>query len=166
MGDARPEAGEGIAAPRPTARPLVPAVVLALAVGFVAVRLLLWLTSVAERSDIGGNGWSLSDNGALIVPWLGLPAVLVGGWVALAAWFAREPGWWAAGLAAGLAVVVLPVAGLLALSDVGVVAALLVCLLIIARTLVAAVRAGAGGRLAAACLALLVGAFAGIAPLG
>lgn len=49
-------------------------------VGGVGAGLGLWLlTILIESSDLSGDGWSLAGNGALIVPFLGVPAVLVAG---------------------------------------------------------------------------------------
>jgi hypothetical protein len=46
--------------------------------------LLLWLLTIAaSRSRISGNGWSLSGNGALIVPFGIGPALIAGGWAAI-----------------------------------------------------------------------------------
>src|ERR1700674_4917683 len=45
---------------------------------------LLWLlTYVLTRSRISGDGWSLSGNGALIIPFGVGPAVVAGGWAAI-----------------------------------------------------------------------------------
>ena len=60
------------------------------------------MTDALSRGEIGGANWSLSGNGALVVPVAGVPAVLVGGWTALARWRVRDRRWTAAGLAAGL----------------------------------------------------------------
>jgi hypothetical protein len=63
----------------------LPAVV---ALGGIALLGGLLVVAVAEplsRSEIGGPGWSLRGNGALIVPFAGGPAILGGRWGALAA---------------------------------------------------------------------------------
>jgi len=60
------------------------------------------MTDALSRGEIGGANWSLSGNGALVVPVAGVPGVLVGGWTALARWRVRDRRWTAAGLAAGL----------------------------------------------------------------
>jgi len=60
------------------------------------------VTDALSRSEICGANWSLSGNGALVVPVAGVPGVLVGGWTALARWRVRDRRWTAAGLTAGL----------------------------------------------------------------
>src|SRR5436305_5054459 len=62
-------------------------------VGLLAGLLIAWLTLWLSTSDLGGPGWSLRGNGALVVEFSAAPAVLAGGWVA----FGR--GWRAAVLA-------------------------------------------------------------------
>jgi hypothetical protein len=59
---------------------------------------LLWLLTLAlSKSDVGGDGWSLRGNGALIVPALGLPLLLlIGEWRVLRAGGGAER--WAAAL--------------------------------------------------------------------
>ena len=50
----------------------------------VVAGVLLWiLTIVLSRSNISGNGWALSGNGALIIPFGIGPAVVAGGWTAI-----------------------------------------------------------------------------------
>lgn len=44
------------------------------------------VTDALSRTDIGGAGWTLRGNGALVVPFSLVPALLAGGWVALARW--------------------------------------------------------------------------------
>jgi len=50
----------------------------------VIAGILLWiLTIVLSRSRLSGNGWALSGNGALIIPFGIGPAVVAGGWAAI-----------------------------------------------------------------------------------
>src|ERR671932_1689019 len=53
--------------------------------GLLAGLLVYALTTAASQSDIGGPGWSLRGNGALIVLFGLLPSLLAAGWVWLAA---------------------------------------------------------------------------------
>ena len=58
-------------------------------------------TDLISRTSVGGPGWSLSGNGALVVLFSGVPAVLAGGWAALARWRQRDYRWGRAGMAVG-----------------------------------------------------------------
>jgi hypothetical protein len=50
----------------------------------VIAGVLLWaLTIVLSRSQLSGNGWALSGNGALVIPFGIGPAVVAGGWAAI-----------------------------------------------------------------------------------
>src|SRR5947199_9772423 len=50
----------------------------------VIAGVLRWvLTIVLSRSNISGNGWALSGNGALIIPFGVGPAVVAGGWTSI-----------------------------------------------------------------------------------
>jgi hypothetical protein len=62
-----------------------PILAITAAVGLLAGLLVFALTTAASQSDIGGPGWSLRGNGALIVPFGLLPSLLAAGWVWLAA---------------------------------------------------------------------------------
>lgn len=79
-------------------RLLLPAIIGGLVAG-VGIDLL---TGAVGASDIGGDGWSLRGNGALVVLFAGGTAVLAGGWTALALHAGKEPGWLAMGIGAGL----------------------------------------------------------------
>jgi hypothetical protein len=57
---------------------------LTLLLGLIAGALLGLATLGLSTTDIGGPGWSLRGNGALIVEFAGGPALLAGGWVLLA----------------------------------------------------------------------------------
>jgi hypothetical protein len=60
-------------------------------------------TDAVSRAGWAGAAWSLGGNGALVVPFSGMPAIAAGGWVALALWRVRHPRWATGALAAGLA---------------------------------------------------------------
>jgi hypothetical protein len=60
-----------------------PTLGLTVALGVVGGALLGWATLALSNTDIGGPGWSLRGNGALIVEFAGGPALLAGGWVLL-----------------------------------------------------------------------------------
>jgi len=76
-----------------------------LGVGVGAV--LALLADAASMSDIGGPGWSLRGNGALVVPLAGGTAALAAGWVALAYWRTAKRGILVGGLIAGMVTLVL-----------------------------------------------------------
>lgn len=52
--------------------------------GGLAGAALWWATDWLSQSDVGGPGWSLRGNGAIIVPVIGFPLLLAAGWAALA----------------------------------------------------------------------------------
>ena len=62
---------------------------LTVGLGLVGGALLSWATLALSNTDIGGPGWSLRGNGALIVEFAGGPALLAGGWVLLTRGHAR-----------------------------------------------------------------------------
>jgi hypothetical protein len=87
----------------------VPRVVATLAVALLGGAALWLLTLALSKSDVGGDGWSLRGNGALIVPALGLPLLLlIGEWRVLRS---GGSGW--ARLAAALALPIVLLAGLI-----------------------------------------------------
>jgi hypothetical protein len=53
----------------------------AIGVGLAGGALLGWATLVLSNTDIGGPGWSLRGNGALIVEFAGGPTLLAGVWL-------------------------------------------------------------------------------------
>jgi hypothetical protein len=107
-----------VSAPAPAAGPaglLSWTVVLAL-LGGALLDILALLVAEAGPS---GDGWSLRGNGALVVP-LGVgPAVLGGGWTALALHAGRRPQWAVLGVAAGLVGAVLALAQVAYLALIG-----------------------------------------------
>jgi hypothetical protein len=65
--------------------------------------ILLWiLTIVLSRSNISGNGWALTANGALIIPFGLGPAVVAGGWAAIILRMRGHPRWLQLGIGSGL----------------------------------------------------------------
>jgi hypothetical protein len=76
----------------------------------------LWiLTFLLSRWGISGNGWSLSGNGALIIPFGLGPAVVAAGWAAIILRMRGHPRWLQLGLGSGLIGLALLAASLLSL---------------------------------------------------
>jgi hypothetical protein len=90
--------------------------------GLVAGVLIGVLTRLATASDIGGDGWSLSGNGALIVPFALGSGVLAGGWTALALHALGRARWLTLGLAAGVVTALLGFSQLLLIALFGAAA--------------------------------------------
>jgi len=81
---------------------------------------LLWiLTIVLSRSRLSGNGWSLSGNGALIIPFGLGPAVVAGGWAAIILRMRGHLRWFQLGIASGLVGLALTAGSLLSLIAFG-----------------------------------------------
>lgn len=59
------------------------------------------LTYLVSLTNIGGEYWSLSGNGALVVAFAGLAACLAGGWVMLSLWRVGHSRWRVIGALAG-----------------------------------------------------------------
>ena len=70
--------------------------------GVVAGALLWIVTIVLGRSNISGNGWALSGNSALIIPFGLGPAVVAGGWTAIVLRMRGHPRWLQLGIASSL----------------------------------------------------------------
>jgi hypothetical protein len=67
----------------------------------LAAGLLIWLLTIAaSRSRLSGPNWSLSGNGALIVPFGIGPALIAGGWTAIILRLRGHPQWMRLGVAA------------------------------------------------------------------
>ncbi len=82
----------------------------------VVAGVLLWiLTIVLSRSNISGNGWALSGNGALIIPFGIGPAVVAGGWTAVILRMRGHRRWLRLGIASGLVALALTAGSLLSL---------------------------------------------------
>ena len=73
------------------------------------------ITILLSRSQISGNGWSLSGNAALVVPFGIGPAVVAGGWSAIVLRMRDHPRWILLGLISGRFGLVLVSASFLAL---------------------------------------------------
>lgn len=100
---------------RPALRLLLPALLGGLGVGIV----IDLLTALVASSDIGGDGWTLRGNGALVVPFALGTAVLAGGWTALALHAGGDARWPLLGAAAGLVAAVLGASQVLLLALLG-----------------------------------------------
>src|SRR6266571_1890588 len=85
------------------------------ALGMVGGVLLWILTIVLSRSNISGNGWALSGNGALIIPFGLGPAVVAGGWAAVILRMRGHPRWLQLGIASALVGLALTAGSLLSL---------------------------------------------------
>lgn len=82
----------------------------------VVAGVLLWiLTIVLSRSNIAGNGWALSGNGALIIPFGIGPALVAGGWAAIILRMRGHPRWLQLGVVSGLVGLALTAGSLLSL---------------------------------------------------
>jgi hypothetical protein len=69
----------------------------------VITGILLWILTIAlSRSNISGNGWALTGNGALIIPFGLGPAVVAGGWAAIILRMRGHPRWLRLGIGSGL----------------------------------------------------------------
>src|SRR5947209_526134 len=86
----------------------------------VVAGVLLWiLTIVLSRSNLSGNGWALSGNGALIIPFGLGPAVVAGGWAAIILRMRGHRRWLQLGIASGLVGLALTAGSLLSLIAFG-----------------------------------------------
>src|SRR2546427_3653677 len=83
--------------------------------GMIAGVLLWILTLVLSRSNVSGNGWALSGNGALIIPFGFGPAVVAGGWAAIILRMRGHRRWLQLGIASGLFGLALTAGSLLSL---------------------------------------------------
>src|SRR5713226_5333084 len=86
----------------------------------VIAGVLLWiLTIVLSRSRLSGNGWALSGNGALIIPFGIGPAIVAGGWAAIILRMRGHPRWLQLGIGSGLIGLALVAGSLLSLIAFG-----------------------------------------------
>jgi hypothetical protein len=89
--------------------------------GLVAVAgalagIVLWgVTAGISRAHLGGNGWSLSGNYALVIPFGFAPPIVAGGWAAIILRMRGHPRWLPLGIISGLVGVGLVGASLLSL---------------------------------------------------
>src|SRR6202140_1066727 len=78
--------------------------------------LCLWVLTIAvTRSHLSGNGWSLSGNGALIIPFGIGPALVAGGWAGIILRMRDHPRWLRLGIGSALIGLALAAASLLSL---------------------------------------------------
>ena len=76
----------------------------------------LWaLTTIVSRSHLAGNGWSLSGNGALIIPFGLGPTIVAGGWAAIILRMRGHPRWLQLGIGSALVGLALVCASILSL---------------------------------------------------
>jgi len=69
----------------------------------VLAGLCLWVLTIAvSRSHLSGDGWSLSGNGALVVPFGLGPAIVAGGWAGVILRMRGHPRWWQLGFGSAL----------------------------------------------------------------
>jgi len=82
----------------------------------VSAGVLLWIVTIRlSRSSISGNGWALSGNGALIIPFGVGPTVVAGGWTAIILRMRGHRRWLQLGIASGLFGLALAAGSLLSL---------------------------------------------------
>jgi hypothetical protein len=82
--------------------------------------LCLWVLTIAvTRGHISGDGWSLSGNGALIIPFGIGPALVAGGWAAIILRMRDHPRWLRLGVGSALTGLALAAASLLSLVAFG-----------------------------------------------
>ena len=84
-------------------------------IGVVAGFCLWVLTIAISRGNISGNGWSLSGNGALVVPFGLGPALVAGGWAGTILRMRGHPRWLLLGIGSGLIGLALTAASLLSI---------------------------------------------------
>jgi hypothetical protein len=78
--------------------------------------LCLWVLTIAvSHGHLSGDGWSLSSNGALIIPFGIGPAVVAGGWAGIILRMRDHPRWLLLGIGSALIGLTLVAASLLSL---------------------------------------------------
>jgi hypothetical protein len=78
--------------------------------------IVLWfVTTLVSRSHLSGDGWSLSGNGALIIPFGLGPAFVAGGWAAVILRMRGHPRWLQLGIGSSVVGLALVAASLLSL---------------------------------------------------
>ena len=117
-------------------------------IGVIAGVALWMMTILVSRSRISGEGWALSGNGALIIPFGLGPAIVAGGWAAIILRMRGHPRWLQLGIAGGLVGIALTAFSLLSLvvlgparRDVGATASLFFGFLLYAWLLASAITA-------------------------
>src|SRR5712691_11334289 len=83
--------------------------------GLLVGIILSVLTTLVSRSHITGNGWSLSGNGALVIPFGLGPALVAGGWAGTIVRMRGHPRWLLLGIGSGLIGLALTAASLLSI---------------------------------------------------
>ena len=82
--------------------------------------LCLWILTIAViRAHLSGDGWSLSGNGSLIIPFGIGPALVAGGWAAIILRMRDHPRWQILGIGSALIGLGLAAASLLSLVAFG-----------------------------------------------
>src|SRR5216683_132549 len=93
-----------------------PIIVGLIALSGLVAGLCLWILTIAVmRGHLSGDGWSLSGNGSLIVPFGIGPALVAGGWAAIILRMRDHPGWLLFGIGSALIGLALAAASLLSL---------------------------------------------------
>src|SRR5229473_7548134 len=78
--------------------------------------LCLWVLTIAvSRGHLSGDGWSLSGNGALIVPFGIGPALVAGGWAGVILRMRGHPRWLLLGIGSALIGLAVTAASLLSI---------------------------------------------------
>jgi hypothetical protein len=83
--------------------------------GLIAGTALWVLTDGLSHAGISGNGWSLSGNGVLIIPFGLGPAIVAGGWSAIILRMRAHPRWLQLGIGSGFIALLLVAGSLLSL---------------------------------------------------
>src|SRR3982075_2748830 len=87
--------------------------------GLVAGVVLWVLTIAATRAHLSGDGWSLSGNSALIIPFVIGPALVAGGWAGVILRMRGHPRWLLLGIGSALIGLAIMAASLLSLMVFG-----------------------------------------------
>jgi hypothetical protein len=135
----------------------------------VAGAALALLTNAASNTDVGGPGWTLRGNGALIVLFAGGGALLAFGWLALAFGANHQTGWLNKALLGAAVTLVLELAFAFLPIVAGPDRAVLLLLPLIVGVLAIALLSGiflARGGYTMGATVTLVALIASLAPLG
>jgi hypothetical protein len=87
--------------------------------GLVAGVVLWVLTIAATRAHLSGDGWTLSGNSALIIPFGICPALVAGGWAGVILRMRGHPRWLLLGIGSALIGLAIMAASLLSLMVFG-----------------------------------------------
>jgi len=130
---------------------------------------LALVTNLASNTDIGGPGWTLRGNGALIVLFAGGGALLAFGWLALAFGADRQTGWLTRALLGAAVTLILELAFVFLPIAFGPDRAMFLLLPLIVGVLAVALLLGvalAKGGYTTGAMVALVALLASLAPLG